>query len=87
MSIPMDIRVFLHDKGREIITFTGQVKADYGDYTLYSDKLLIYYKSKEKGPAATPPPEKARKPLRLLKVPKLPPWVAWAATKSTTSRP
>ena len=49
------------DQDQRLITFTGQVKADYGDYTLYSDKLLIYYKPKEKGPAPAPPGGKGQK--------------------------
>ncbi len=49
------------DQDQRLITFTGQVKADYGDYTLYSDKLLIYYKPKEKGQAPAPPGGKGQK--------------------------
>ena len=48
------------DQDQRLITFKGQVKADYGDYTLYSDKLLIYYKPTEKGQAPAPPAAKGR---------------------------
>jgi lipopolysaccharide export system protein LptA len=54
------------DQGKRVITFTGQVKADYGDSTLYTDKLLVFYKpedkTKGKGKAASPPPEKSQEP-------------------------
>ena len=40
------------DQDQRLVVFKGQVKADYGDYTLYTDKLLIFYKPKEKGQAA-----------------------------------
>ena len=46
------------DQDQRLITFKGQVKADYGDYTLYSDKLLIYYRPTEKGQAPAPPAAK-----------------------------
>ena len=48
------------DQDQRLITFKGQVKADYGDYTLYSDKLLIYYKPTEKGQAPAPPAAKGQ---------------------------
>jgi len=38
------------DQDQRLITFKGQVRADYADYTLYSDKLLIFYKPDEKKP-------------------------------------
>jgi lipopolysaccharide export system protein LptA len=45
---------------QHVIIFTGQVKADYGDSTLYTDKLLVFYKpkpekSKEKAKSPAPP--------------------------------
>jgi lipopolysaccharide export system protein LptA len=50
------------DQDQRLIIFMGQVKADYADYTLYADKLLIYYQPNSKGkpggaekkPAASP---------------------------------
>jgi lipopolysaccharide export system protein LptA len=52
------------DQDQRIIIFTGQVKADYGDSTLYTDKLLVFYKPKEekprvKGKLPSPPAEKS----------------------------
>ena len=43
-----------------IVTFTGSVKAVYGDATLYSDQLRVYFKPKPELPkgAAKPPQEK-----------------------------
>jgi lipopolysaccharide export system protein LptA len=34
------------DQNKGIVIFTGKVKADYGDSTLYSDKLVVYFKPK-----------------------------------------
>jgi lipopolysaccharide export system protein LptA len=48
------------DQKEGIIIFSGQVKAIYGDSTLYSDQLRVYFKPKPapvKG-AAPPPQEK-----------------------------
>jgi lipopolysaccharide export system protein LptA len=49
------------DQKDKIITFTGQVKAQYGDSTLYAEQLRIYYQAK---PAAAdtgaPVPSTAR---------------------------
>jgi lipopolysaccharide export system protein LptA len=51
---------------QRIIIFTGQVRADYGDSTLYSDKLLIVYKPEDKtkgkgrSPSPSPPPGKGQ---------------------------
>jgi lipopolysaccharide export system protein LptA len=44
-----------------IVTFTGSVKAVYGDATLYSDQLQVYFKAKPELPkgAPKPPQEKA----------------------------
>ena len=44
-----------------IVTFTGSVKAVYGDATLYSDQLQVFFKTKPELPkgAAKPPQEKA----------------------------
>jgi lipopolysaccharide export system protein LptA len=50
---------------QHVIIFTGQVKADYGDSTLYTDKLLVFYKSKEEKPKVkgkTPAPPAANNP-------------------------
>jgi lipopolysaccharide export system protein LptA len=38
------------DQDQRLIVFKGQVKADYGDSTLYTDKLLVFYKPKEEKP-------------------------------------
>ena len=49
------------DQKAGIIIFSGQVKALYGDSTLYSDKLMVYLKNQPapaKG-AAKPPEDKA----------------------------
>jgi lipopolysaccharide export system protein LptA len=51
------------DQDKRVIIFKGQVKADYGDSTLYTDKLLVFYKPKEekpqvKGRSPSPPAEK-----------------------------
>ncbi len=48
------------DQAQQLIVFKGQVKADYGDSTLYADKLLIFYKPKEKGQAASAPAAKGQ---------------------------
>jgi lipopolysaccharide export system protein LptA len=36
------------DQEQRLIVFKGQVKAEYGDDTLYTDQLLVIYKPKEK---------------------------------------
>jgi lipopolysaccharide export system protein LptA len=48
------------DQKAGIIIFSGQVKALYGDSTLYSDKLLVYLKKQPAPPkgAAKPPEDK-----------------------------
>jgi lipopolysaccharide export system protein LptA len=48
------------NQDQHVIIFSGQVKADYGDSTLYTDKLLVFYKPKEekpkvKGKSPSPP--------------------------------
>jgi lipopolysaccharide export system protein LptA len=48
------------NQDQHVIIFQGQVKADYGDSTLYTDKLLVFYKPKEekpkvKGKSPSPP--------------------------------
>jgi lipopolysaccharide export system protein LptA len=54
------------DQDQRVIIFTGQVKADYGDSTLYTDKLLVFYKPEDKtkgkspSPSPSPPPEKGQ---------------------------
>jgi lipopolysaccharide export system protein LptA len=49
------------DQKAGIIIFSGQVKALYGDSTLYSDKLLVYLKNQPAPPkgAAKPPGDQA----------------------------
>jgi lipopolysaccharide export system protein LptA len=49
------------DQKAGIITFSGQVKALYGDSTLYSDRLLVYLKNQPAPPkgAAKPPSSQA----------------------------
>jgi lipopolysaccharide export system protein LptA len=47
------------DQQAGIITFSGQVKADYGDATLYADQLQVYFQNKPGPPkGAAPPPPK-----------------------------
>jgi lipopolysaccharide export system protein LptA len=53
------------NQDQHVIIFTGQVKADYGDSTLYTDKLLVFYKPKEenpKGKGKSPSPPAANTP-------------------------
>ena len=49
------------DQTKGIVIFSGSVKAVYGDATLYSDQLQVYFKTKPESPkgAAKPPQEKA----------------------------
>jgi lipopolysaccharide export system protein LptA len=49
------------DQTKGIVTFSGSVKAVYGDATLYSDQLQVFFKPKPEPPkgAAKPPQEKA----------------------------
>jgi lipopolysaccharide export system protein LptA len=49
------------DQTKGIVIFSGSVKAVYGDATLYSDQLRVYFKTKPEPPkgAAKPPQEKA----------------------------
>ena len=51
------------DQIKGIVIFTGSVKAVYGDATLYSDQLRVYFKPKPEPPKGTPkpPPEKQEK--------------------------
>ena len=53
------------DQDQRLIIFTGQVKADYADSTLYTDKLMLFYKPKEKGqsPPASPAKNQEASPL------------------------
>ena len=48
------------DQKEGTIIFSGQVKAIYGDSTLYADQLRVYFKTKPEPPkgAAKPPQEK-----------------------------
>jgi lipopolysaccharide export system protein LptA len=53
------------NQDQNVIIFTGQVKADYGDSTLYTDKLLVFYKPKEEKPKSkgkSPSPPAANTP-------------------------
>jgi lipopolysaccharide export system protein LptA len=46
------------DQNAGLVVFTGKVKADYGDSTLYADQLRVYFKPKAPAPpgkAAAPP--------------------------------
>jgi lipopolysaccharide export system protein LptA len=47
------------DQTKGMVVFSGQVKADYGDATLYADQLLVYFKPK---PAAAKGAAKAAAP-------------------------
>jgi lipopolysaccharide export system protein LptA len=49
------------DQTQGVVTFSGSVKAVYGDATLYSDQLRVLFKPKPEPPkgAAKPPQEKA----------------------------
>ncbi|OGR30563.1 MAG: hypothetical protein A2139_00770 [Desulfobacca sp. RBG_16_60_12] len=51
------------DQSKGMVVFSGQVKAIYGDATLYSDQLLVYFKPKP-APAkgAAPAPQKKAEP-------------------------
>jgi lipopolysaccharide export system protein LptA len=53
------------DQKEGVIIFSGRVKADYGDSTLYADQLRVYFQSKPASPqgAAKPSPEKAEQSL------------------------
>lgn len=42
------------DQDQHLIVFKGQVKADYGDSILYTDKLLVFYKPQAKSPSPAP---------------------------------
>ncbi len=42
------------DQDQRLIVFKGQVKAEYGDSTLYTDQLLVFYQPKEKGRSPSP---------------------------------
>ncbi len=54
------------DQDQRVIIFKGQEKADYGDSTLYTDKLLVFYKPEDKtkgkgrSPSPSPPPGKGQ---------------------------
>ena len=49
------------DQTKGLVIFSGSVKAVYGDATLYSDQLQVYFKAKPELPkgAPKPPQEKA----------------------------
>ena len=49
------------DQAKGMVVFSGAVKAVYGDATLYSDQLQVYFKTKPEPPkgAPKPPQEKA----------------------------
>ena len=44
------------DQTKGIVIFSGSVKAVYGDATLYSDQLRVYFKPKPEPPKGTPKP-------------------------------
>lgn len=49
------------DQKERVITFSGQVKAAYGDNILYAEQLRVYYEPPKSGPkpaAPAPPQEK-----------------------------
>jgi lipopolysaccharide export system protein LptA len=43
------------DQNAGIVTFSGQVKAEYGDSTLYADQLRVYYQPSPPAPKAGSP--------------------------------
>jgi lipopolysaccharide export system protein LptA len=51
------------DQKEGIVIFSGKVKAEYGDATLYADQLQVYFQKNPEAPAAAParatPPAKA----------------------------
>jgi lipopolysaccharide export system protein LptA len=59
------------DQAAGVVTFTGQVKATYGDNTLYSDQLRVYFQKKPEAakvkapapPAAAPKDAASQSPL------------------------
>jgi lipopolysaccharide export system protein LptA len=44
------------DQAQGMVTFSGSVKAVYGDATLYSDQLRVHFKPKPEPPKGTPKP-------------------------------
>jgi lipopolysaccharide export system protein LptA len=44
------------DQKERLITFTGQVKAAYGDATLYAEQLRVYFKAQERAAKGATPP-------------------------------
>lgn len=42
------------DQEQRLITFSGQVKAEYGDSVLYADKLLVFYQPPKGGKPSLP---------------------------------
>jgi lipopolysaccharide export system protein LptA len=44
------------DQTKGMVIFSGSVKAVYGDATLYSDQLQVYFKPKPESPKGTPTP-------------------------------
>ena len=44
------------DQTKGVVTFSGSVKSVYGDATLYSDQLRVYFKPKPEPPKGTPKP-------------------------------
>jgi lipopolysaccharide export system protein LptA len=58
------------DQKERVITFSGQVKATYGDNILYAEQLRVYYEPPKSGPkpaaaapSQAPPQEKGASPL------------------------
>ena len=48
------------DQNAGLIIFTGQVKAIYGDSTLYADQLRVYFQTKPAGPKGAAPAAKEK---------------------------
>ena len=51
------------DQAKRLITFSGQVKAQYGDAILYTEQLRVYYQSPEPKTAADAEKSGAQSPL------------------------
>lgn len=48
------------DQDRHLIVFKGRVKAVYGDTTLYTDQLLVFYKPRKKDRSSSPSAKKSQ---------------------------
>ncbi|MFZ5450600.1 MAG: LptA/OstA family protein [Thermodesulfobacteriota bacterium] len=51
------------DQKERVITFSGQVKADYGDNILYAERLRVYYEPPDAGAKPKDPEKKETSPL------------------------